>query len=411
MEQGAFAHSTVVSEGQDVERSATDKAALDDAATKLLTATEQRASTEGTADPIIALIEEGRRLLAVSETLHARPEADTAEGEALAEGERADALRALWDHNNGTLLKTVPLTAAGCRELSRFAVEYSEKNGVSISDDEQAVTSLIARSPLLLRLSFDAIPDPVFSAIERYHAARAAGEAFSKRFEVEGAEALGGWDVASEEDLRLACVWSDLATEVLETAPTTEAGRLALAAFIEMWVDNHGNLDGSPQDGSETVFAEVYPALLKALRASVPTGFEPIAEVRALPPKRATVARPPQPSPAVIPTGGLAEACDWAVRHAAWLNEATIAEGWTNDRLDAEMTKYNLVWDRAVSEPADTIQTLAAKARMLKTSWLDNKCDEERDGLDKLILSVMEDVATLSSQQSESAPLSLEARS
>ncbi|MCC0808087.1 hypothetical protein FPV16_18030 [Methylobacterium sp. W2] len=111
--------------------------------------------------------------------------------------------------------------------------------------------------------------DPVFSAIERYHAAREAGDAFSKRFEVEGAEALGGWDVASEEDLRLAHIWSDLATEVLETAPTTEAGRLALADFIETWVDGHGNLDGSPQDGSDTVFAEVYPALLKALRASV----------------------------------------------------------------------------------------------------------------------------------------------
>ncbi|MCJ2132164.1 hypothetical protein [Methylobacterium sp. E-045] len=41
------------------------------------------------------------------------------------------------------------------------------------------------------------------------------------------------------------------------------------AAFIEMWVGDHGNLDGSPQDGSDTVFAEVYPALLRALRASV----------------------------------------------------------------------------------------------------------------------------------------------
>lgn len=111
--------------------------------------------------------------------------------------------------------------------------------------------------------------DPVFSTIERYQTARDIGAAFSKRIELEGIEAMGGFDVVNEEDTRLAREWSRLATEVLETAPSTEAGRLALAAFIEMWVNDHGNLDGSPQDGSETVFAEVYPTLLMALRASV----------------------------------------------------------------------------------------------------------------------------------------------
>ncbi|KQQ39139.1 hypothetical protein ASF58_22875 [Methylobacterium sp. Leaf125] len=109
----------------------------------------------------------------------------------------------------------------------------------------------------------------MFSAIARYQAARDAWDAYSDRIRDEGWDALGGIHAASEEDGRLSRAWSDISTEVLETVPTTEAGRLALVAFVETWVGDHGNADGSPQDGSETVFAEVYPALLKALRASV----------------------------------------------------------------------------------------------------------------------------------------------
>ena len=111
--------------------------------------------------------------------------------------------------------------------------------------------------------------DPVFAAIERYAAARAAGDAYSDRIQTEGCDALGGFLAANDEDARLGRIWFSLAMEVLATVPTTEAGRLALAAFVEAWVDDSGNLDGSPQDGAETVFAEVYPALLRALRASV----------------------------------------------------------------------------------------------------------------------------------------------
>ena len=111
--------------------------------------------------------------------------------------------------------------------------------------------------------------DPVFSAIERYQGARDAWDAYSDRIRDEGWDALGGIHVAAEEEGRLSRLWSAASTEVLETVPTTEAGRLALVAFVETWVADHRNADGSPQDGSETVFGEVYQALLKALRASV----------------------------------------------------------------------------------------------------------------------------------------------
>ncbi|KQQ37532.1 hypothetical protein ASF58_23475 [Methylobacterium sp. Leaf125] len=111
--------------------------------------------------------------------------------------------------------------------------------------------------------------DPVFPVIARYQAARDAWDAYSDRIRDEGWDALGGIVLASEVEGRLGNAWSDISAKVLGTVPTTEAGRLALAAFVETWVADHGNADGSPQDGSETVFAEVYPALLKALRASV----------------------------------------------------------------------------------------------------------------------------------------------
>ncbi|MBO1019340.1 hypothetical protein IPV08_05095 [Methylobacterium sp. SD274] len=55
----------------------------------------------------------------------------------------------LVEYCRGVVLQTVPLTAAGCRELARFAVEYFEHQDVPIDDDHQAVTSLIARSPFL----------------------------------------------------------------------------------------------------------------------------------------------------------------------------------------------------------------------------------------------------------------------
>ncbi|MCJ2043785.1 hypothetical protein MKK58_04435 [Methylobacterium sp. J-078] len=99
------------------------------------------------ADPILPMIEEGcRRLREVEAAFAASADADDNDPRFVA---RNALLGEMWAHVDGTILKTVPHTAAGCRELARFAVEFFKSQGVPISDDEQAVTNLIAQSALI----------------------------------------------------------------------------------------------------------------------------------------------------------------------------------------------------------------------------------------------------------------------
>jgi hypothetical protein len=103
----------------------------------------------GVFDPIFDAIEEGRRLIRLASDVYARPTAPTREGVLQNEEDGAEALRDLWKHLDATVFKTVPRTAGGCRELARFAEEYSASQGVPISDDETLIVGLIAQSPLL----------------------------------------------------------------------------------------------------------------------------------------------------------------------------------------------------------------------------------------------------------------------
>ena len=153
------------------------------------------------------------------------------------------------------------------------------RRGVDRPSLKQRAASLRATAARVMsRKPASPSTDPIFAALDRYQAARAAWDAFSDRLKADGWEAHGGVKVASEKEGRLSHAWSVLSSEVLGTVPTTEAGRLALADFIETWVADHGNTDGSPQDGSETVFAEVYPALLRAVRLSVGQSAPPAAK-------------------------------------------------------------------------------------------------------------------------------------
>ena len=98
-------------------------------------------------DPILPMIKEGRRLLRAYLEAHETIPQDPTTLDPPEEWGAAG--RVLWSHVDHVLLKTVPRTAAGCRELARFADEYFEANEVPISDDEMAVLRLIAQSPLL----------------------------------------------------------------------------------------------------------------------------------------------------------------------------------------------------------------------------------------------------------------------
>lgn len=230
-------------------------------------------------DPILAAIAETRCL--TEARIHAANLPQPA-GSIDPLPEQTAALEAFFAHVDGVLLKTVPTTAAGCAALARYAVDFLADEGFVL--DEQGsehvrILELIARSPAAGGTpTIQPLADPVLAVLNRYHAARAAWDAYSDRLEKEGWDALGGIEVASAEEGRLSKAWSQLSTEVLATMPTTEAGRLALADFIETWVADHGNADGTPQAGSETIFAEVHSALLRTVRTSAGQGHSPPAQ-------------------------------------------------------------------------------------------------------------------------------------
>ncbi|MCJ2044421.1 hypothetical protein MKK58_07720 [Methylobacterium sp. J-078] len=98
------------------------------------------------ADPIFDMIDEARRQLREVDAAYA------ASADATDDDPRFKARNILhgelWAYIDKAILVTVPRTAAGCRELARFSVAFEESQGVPISDDPHAVTSLIARSPL-----------------------------------------------------------------------------------------------------------------------------------------------------------------------------------------------------------------------------------------------------------------------
>ncbi|MCK2056942.1 hypothetical protein [Methylobacterium sp. 37f] len=225
------------------------------------------------ADPILAAIAETRRLTMARTCAY---NVELPAGETEPSPEQNAATDAFFAHVNGVLLKTVPTTAAGCVALARYAGKFLEDEGYALDEDEAneqhvRILDLIACSPMLEAAPSVRPAGPLLSVIGRYQAARDAWGVYSNRIRDEGWDALGGFDLASAEEQRLSLSWSDLATEVLGTTPATEAGRWALASFVEAWVADYANTNGAPQDSERTAFGEVYPALLKALRASVPS--------------------------------------------------------------------------------------------------------------------------------------------
>lgn len=114
------------------------------------------------ADPALAVIEEGRRLLRAYLDAHHIYKQDPTTIDPRPEW--GEAGRALWAYVDETILQTAPLTAAGCRDLARFGVEYADAMECSISDDdEQAISRLIAQSPLLVDGTENAKAGSVFA--------------------------------------------------------------------------------------------------------------------------------------------------------------------------------------------------------------------------------------------------------
>nr|USU31059.1 hypothetical protein NG677_17160 [Methylobacterium sp. OTU13CASTA1] len=158
MEQGNRLDSTPVSAAPAVRDDAGEDRALDAAVAELLTSPSGdtalpvideliRADEQDLVDPALSAIEEGRRLLRAYLHAHETIKQDPTTLDPPSEWGEAGKL--LWAHIDDVILKTVPQTGAGCRELARFANEYFQANEIPISDDEMAAYRLIAQSPLL----------------------------------------------------------------------------------------------------------------------------------------------------------------------------------------------------------------------------------------------------------------------
>lgn len=95
-------------------------------------------------DPVLDVIEEGRRLLQASRAAYA-----VADDGLDPNPEKGRAQDAAWEHFRGPLLQTVPATPQGCIELARYAIEFQDFQGVDLDAELLAILGLIARSPLL----------------------------------------------------------------------------------------------------------------------------------------------------------------------------------------------------------------------------------------------------------------------
>ena len=73
---------------------------------------------------------------------------------------------------------------------------------------------------------------------------------------------------------------------------------------------------------------------------------------------------------AQVAPSDLAQACDWAISHVDWVNHNDEpCEAWPDDRLNGELARVDDVLDRIANEPAQGLDDLRAKARLLLMDW------------------------------------------
>ena len=103
------------------------------------------------------------------------------------------------------------------------------------------------------------------------------------------------------------------------------------------------------------------------------------------------------PSAAAKPQSDLAEACLWAVQHRAWIDDTAAREPWSDDRLDHEISKVDVVFTRAIEEPSVTFQDLAAKAALALEDYerfTATQGDDHDDGV-QIVHTVLREVIKL----------------
>ncbi|MCJ2033052.1 hypothetical protein [Methylobacterium sp. J-068] len=177
--------------------------------------------TEAAPDPILAAIDETRRLTWARNRAANLPQ-PAGSIDPLPEQEAAT--NAFFAHVDDVLLKTVPTTAAGCAALARYTVEFLADEGFSLDEDQASeqhvrILDLIARSPLLDGVAPVIPPAPDFSGFSLWELMRTYN-AFKIATDVMG---LTGWTISgtgaghrllNAEGDRLSCFQTYIADEL-----------------------------------------------------------------------------------------------------------------------------------------------------------------------------------------------------
>ncbi|MDV2986366.1 UNVERIFIED_CONTAM: hypothetical protein Q9R58_18770 [Methylobacteriaceae bacterium AG10] len=113
------------------------------------------------------------------------------------------------------------------------------------------------------------------------------------------------------------------------------------------------------------------------------------------------------------PPADLIEACDWAIRHSAWIDSTAGRENWDDARVKAECDKVNTVWYRARWTPSWNPNLLAAKSRLLLADLEGHFAqfpDSEPDQRDRLTMTILRDAIAMPPLGSKVSGLSADDR-
>lgn len=147
---------------------------------------------------------------------------------------------------------------------SRFAEEEIETRLSALRDELRlsALDAAITGTRATSAGASAAGPDPILAAIEASRTTHAAVEAWS-----DAAETRTGplSESDAEEEKRLCDAQWKARESVVNTVPTTAAGRLALLEWLRWQLENYSLLDGSPPDQHSHFWEFSYKALKAAL--------------------------------------------------------------------------------------------------------------------------------------------------
>ncbi|MHC2089434.1 hypothetical protein [Methylobacterium sp. CM6244] len=263
--------------------------------------------------------------------------------------------------------------------VDRTPVSEAKADGCSTADDhniDDAATRLLTEPSKRLSLA---------QAIQAHRKARAALDAAAKNTDTVAMRRAGTvlspttlkqleqtYETASDAEQYA----SDMVVHYRPTDATEAALQLRYLADEPHAIDQD-EICTVLRNVADVLYALPNAALELSSRSSIPTPFSAFSD--------------------------LAEACDWAVKHVVWINSECSGKGWGDERFNVEIAKHSEIWERAIAEPAASLSDLAAKARLFGEDWeRHNPDDGSRDGLDRMMASILRDVAAL-----EKAPLPL----